>query len=125
MQPDEDEEDEEDEEMEKTKRRKKGGEKKKKKKGLWKPLPWLNPNTGKYSTNYSEFCEPRFRHPTQEYAERASKMSHSRISNIVNAAREYMGKRSPGEHIGFDKVEVHGQNELADDEDNNNDDDDH
>lgn len=121
--------DEEDKNRKKSRDKKSGNKKngdnkkkkKKKKNGLWKPIPQLNPNTGKFSTSYSDFCELRFRGPTEEYSERAGKMSHSRISAILNAAKEYMGRRSAGEHAGFDEVEVRGRNELADDEDEDDD----
>ena len=102
---------------------KKGDEnKKKKKKGLWKPIPRYNPNSGRSSTSYSEFSEVKFQGPMDEYAERAGKMSQNRIAVIVDAAREHMGKRSAnGEQVSVEEVEVHGRNELADDDDDEND----
>ena len=67
--------------------------------------PQLNPNSGKMSTSYSEFSEVHFQDPTNEYAQRAEKMTparlagypahHSHLRPYIQAAHRGKAARTP------------------------------
>ncbi|KAI1786559.1 hypothetical protein LXA43DRAFT_1064989 [Ganoderma leucocontextum] len=81
-------------------------------KGAWKVVKQYNPTSGRTS-------RVRFQGPTNEYAERASKMSDARITRIVDAAAEYTGvkRTTSSDRAPMGEVAVHGRSQLVDEDD--------